>query len=144
MALILDTGPLLAAVDRSDRNHEACAGLLESTSEQLAIPAPILPEVDFWMCESVGFEAFLALLEEIDEGIFRVEELTPGDYGRVRELCRDYAQLRIGFVDAAVLAVTDDRCPQCDGPLLPGPRPLLGAVRAQLAAHPERRRAAGP
>jgi predicted nucleic acid-binding protein len=107
VALILDTGPLLAAVDRSDRNHEACAGLLESTSEQLAIPAPILPEVDFWMCESVGFEAFVALLEEINEGIFRVEELTPGDYGRVRELCRDYAQLRIGFVDAAVLAVTE-------------------------------------
>jgi uncharacterized protein len=107
VALILDTGPLLAAVDRSDRNHEACAGLLASTSEQLAIPAPILPEVDFWMCESVGFEAFVALLEEIHEGIFRVEELTPGDYGRVRELCRDYAQLRIGFVDAAVLAVTE-------------------------------------
>jgi uncharacterized protein len=107
VALILDTGPLRAAVDRSDRNHEACAGLLESTSEQLAIPAPILPEVEFWMCESVGFEAFVALLEEINEGIFRVEELTPGDYGRVRELCRDYAQLRIGFVDAAVLAVTE-------------------------------------
>ena len=107
MALILDTGPLLAAVDRSDRNHEACAGLLESTTEQLAIPAPILPELDFWMSESVGFEAFLALLEEIEEGIFRVEELAPGDYARVRELCRDYAQLRIGFVDAAVLAVTE-------------------------------------
>jgi predicted nucleic acid-binding protein len=107
VALILDTGPLLAAIDRSDRNHAACAGLLASTSEQLAIPAPILPELDFWMSESVGSEAFMALLQEINEGIFRVEELTPGDYGRVRELCHDYAQLRVGFVDAAVLAVTE-------------------------------------
>ena len=44
MALILDTGPLLAALDRSDRNHEACAHLLQTTNEQLAIPAPILTE----------------------------------------------------------------------------------------------------
>jgi predicted nucleic acid-binding protein len=107
VALILDTGPLLAALDRSDRNHEACAHLLQTTTEQLAIPAPILSEVDFWMSESMGSGAFVALLDEIIEGIFRVEELTPGDYERVNELCRAYADLRIGFVDAAVLAVTE-------------------------------------
>ena len=107
MALILDTGPLLAALDRSDRNHEACAHLLQTTTEQLAIPAPILSEVDFWMSESMGTGAFVALLDEIIEGIFRVEELTPGDYERVNELCRAYSDLRIGFVDAAVLAVTE-------------------------------------
>jgi hypothetical protein len=41
LALILDTGPLLAAMDRSDRDHVACAQLLMATAEELVIPAPI-------------------------------------------------------------------------------------------------------
>ena len=107
MALILDTGPLLAAIDRSDRNHESCARLLRETHEQLRIPAAILPELDYWTGESVGFAAFTALLDEIEEGFFRVEELAPGDWSRVRELCHEHAGERIGYVDAAVLAVTE-------------------------------------
>jgi predicted nucleic acid-binding protein len=36
-----------------------------------------------------------------------VEDLTTGDYARVRELCDRYADADIGFVDAAVLAVVE-------------------------------------
>lgn len=107
MALILDTGPLLAAMDRSDRDHVACAQLLESTTEQLVLPAPILPELDYWFHKGIGPEALLALLDEIVRGIFRVEELRPTDYQRVGSLLDEYADLRVGFVDAAVLAIVE-------------------------------------
>jgi uncharacterized protein len=36
-----------------------------------------------------------------------VEELLPEDYRRVRQLLETYAELRVGFVDAAVLAVVE-------------------------------------
>lgn len=107
MALILDTGPLLAGMDRSDRDHTACAQLLGATDEQLVIPAPILPELDYWFHKGMGPDALTALFEEIVAGVFHVEELKSGDYTRVAELLEQYIDLRVGFVDAAVLAIVE-------------------------------------
>jgi uncharacterized protein len=107
VALILDTGPLYAALDRSDADHAACRLLLETASEPLVIPAPVLVEVEYWTQRRLSTGAWLALLDDIDAGAFLVEDLVAADYRRVRELCDRYADADIGFVDAAVLAVTE-------------------------------------
>jgi uncharacterized protein len=107
LALILDTGPLLAAMDRSDRDHVACAQLLERTDEELVIPAPILPELDYWFHKGMGPDALTGLLSEIAAGVFRVEEVKPADYGRISDLLEQYIDLRVGFVDAAVLTIVE-------------------------------------
>lgn len=107
MALILDTGPLYAALDRSDTDHATCRRLLETAGEALLIPAPVLVEVEYWTSRRLGTGAWLALLDDIDAGAFVVEDLVTADYRRVRELCDRYADADIGFVDAAVLAVTE-------------------------------------
>jgi uncharacterized protein len=107
LALILDTGPLLAAMDRSDRDHVACAQLLESTEEELVLPAPILPELDYWFHKGMGPDALTGLLSEVAAGVFRVEELKPTDYERIADLLTQYIDLRVGFVDAAVLAIVE-------------------------------------
>ncbi|MCC6421071.1 MAG: hypothetical protein IT429_22770 [Gemmataceae bacterium] len=49
MALVLDTGPLLASFDRRDADHAACKALLERADERLVIPAPVLVELDYWI-----------------------------------------------------------------------------------------------
>lgn len=49
----------------------------------------------------------VALLADIESGAYRVVDLVTADYARVRELCDRYADADIGFVDAAVLAVTE-------------------------------------
>lgn len=109
MALILDTGPLCAALDRSDADHGACRRLLEDATEPLVIPAPVLVEVEYWVQRWLGTGAWLALLDDVAVGAFQVEDLVAADYRRVRELCDRYADADIGFVDAAVLAVTERR-----------------------------------
>jgi len=37
--LILDTGPLVAALDRDDQDHQRCAGLLATAPGPLRVPA---------------------------------------------------------------------------------------------------------
>jgi len=107
MALILDTGPLYASLDRSDADHAACRQLIEAADEPLVIPAPVLVEVDYWVHARLHMGVLLALVDDIVAGAYRVEELHIEDYRRIRELCDRYADADVGFVDAAVLAVVE-------------------------------------
>jgi hypothetical protein len=84
LALILDTGPLYASLDRSDADHRACRQLIETCAEELVVPAPVMVEVDYW-----------------------IHALADEDHRRIRQLCDRYADADIGFVDAAVLAVVE-------------------------------------
>ena len=107
MALILDTGPVYASLDRSDQDHVACRALIEAADEPLVIPAPVLVEVDYWIGQRLTPGALVALLADVEAGAYVVADLTRADYARVRELCDRYADADIGFVDAAVLAVVE-------------------------------------
>ena len=107
MALILDTGPLYASLDRSDADHVACRRLIEEADEPLVIPAPVLVEVDYWVHVRLHAGVFAALLHDITSGAYQVEDIQTQDYRRIRELCDRYADADVGFVDAAVLTVTE-------------------------------------
>jgi predicted nucleic acid-binding protein len=47
------------------------------------------------------------VLDSVLDGGLRIEALTREDYVRIRFLCDRYADSDIGFVDAAVFAVTE-------------------------------------
>ena len=107
MALILDTGPLYASLDRSDQDHAACRAMIERANEPLVIPSPVLVEVDYWIGQRLTPGAMVALLADIESGAYRVEDLEQADYTRIRELCDRHADADIGFVDAAVFAIVE-------------------------------------
>ncbi|HSS42798.1 MAG TPA: PIN domain-containing protein [Solirubrobacterales bacterium] len=104
---MLDTGPLVAAMVADDADHERCAELLQSTDGRRIVPAPVLVELDHLLGRELGADAFPALLDTIKAGELAVEDLTADDYERAAELMRTYADLEVGFVDCAVLAVTE-------------------------------------
>lgn len=107
MALICDTGPLFAAMDRSDRDHLTCSKLIETSTEQVLVPAPVVVELDWLASRRLESEAFLSFLLDVEEGRVGVVELRVDDYVRIRELLDRYRDLPLGFVDAAVLAVVE-------------------------------------
>jgi predicted nucleic acid-binding protein len=107
LALILDTGPLFAAMDRSDADHERCAALVESANEPIVIPAPVVVEIDWLSGRRLLPDAFLSLLEDIRDKRLAVEDLRIDDYERCRELVDRYRDLPLGFVDAAVLSIVE-------------------------------------
>ncbi len=107
MALILDTGPLYASLDRRDADHLACRRLIETAQEPLLIPAPVLVEVDYWIHTRLHPGVLIALLADISIGAYQIEDLRVEDYRRISELCDRYSDSDIGFVDAAVLAIVE-------------------------------------
>ena len=107
MALICDTGPLYAAMDRADTDHRICAELLASSREPLVVPAPVVVELDWLSGRRLGPEPFAEFLADVEDGSIAIADLTRTDYVRVRELLTGYTDLMLGFVDAAVVAIVE-------------------------------------
>lgn len=107
MALILDTGPLYASLDRGDRDHRRCRSLIEQSEEALVVPSPVLPELDYLVNERLGPGPMLAFLRDVERGAYLIEDLVTADYRRAGEVMDRYADQNIGFVDSAVLAIVE-------------------------------------
>lgn len=107
MALILDTGVVYATLDRSDHAHAACRRLVEQAGEPIVIPAPVLVEVDYLVHARLHAGVLVSLLDDVDAGAYELADLSRDDHRRVRELCDQYADSDVGFVDAAVLAIVE-------------------------------------
>jgi len=61
-----------------------------------------------WLASSrLEPRAFLAFLADVEAGRIVVAELERADYPRITQLLERYADLPLGFVDAAVLAVVE-------------------------------------
>ena len=107
MALICDTGPLLAALDAADPDHERCARLLTDADEDLVVPTLVLAELDYWCGRRLPPEAWLVFLDDLLAGVYRVEPPTGDDLARCRELQARYVDLVLGVVDASVIALAE-------------------------------------
>lgn len=80
-----------------------CATLFGHSDGVRIVPSPVLVELDHF----VPAAAFGRFLDDVRRGAFLIEDLHARDYDRLGELLTAYADLRLGFVDAAVLAVTE-------------------------------------
>ena len=107
MALVFDTGPLLAALDAADPDHAACATLVTATGEDRVVPGLVLAELDYWCARRLTPEAWLAFLDDTLAGVYRVEWPGIADLNRCRELQASYRDLSLGVVDASVIALAE-------------------------------------
>jgi predicted nucleic acid-binding protein len=107
MALVLDTGPLLAALDAADPDHERCAALLTDAREDLTIPVLVLAELDYWCQRRLGADVWLAFMDDLLAGAYRLESPTSADLARCREIQTRYADHSLGVVDASVLTLVE-------------------------------------
>lgn len=106
MAVILDTGIVYASYDRSDSWHQRAVSLLEVEASALIIPSPIIPEVDH-LLGRIGSEARHSFYRGLAENHFFVVDLPQDRYARVLEINEQFADLALGFVDAAVVAIAE-------------------------------------
>jgi predicted nucleic acid-binding protein len=105
--LVLDTSVLFAALDMDDASGAECRAVIEGASEPLVIPAAIVCELDH-LLHSHGLAHVTAeLLRDVRAGAYLVEDLTIEDYERVGAILDRYQDLRVGFVDAAVLTIVE-------------------------------------
>jgi predicted nucleic acid-binding protein len=107
VALVLDTGPILALLDAGDAAHASSVAMVEEVDEDLVLPVCVLVEVDYWAHKLLGQETLEVFVEDVAAGAYRLEPLTVEDLERAAELDRQYRQLDLGLVDASVIALCE-------------------------------------
>lgn len=105
MALILDTGPLVALVDRSDPDHDRCRELINAATEVRILPVCTLVEIEYQLRPWHG--GFAGLMRDVDTGNLEVHLPDPTELARATSLVEEYAELPLGLVDATVLACVE-------------------------------------
>ena len=102
---VVDTGPLYAAADRDDDDHEASINVLSEPGRVLVIPALVVAEVTYLIGTRLGAQAeatFLAALAEYD-----VETPLPDEWARIGELVWQYRDFPLGGTDASVVSLAE-------------------------------------
>lgn len=102
--IVADTGAIVALIDRSDRHHTALRKLYEHNPADWMLPWAILPEVDYLVGAHVSARAQEAFLADLAEGSFSVSWGDEADLDEARRLSERYKKLRMGLVDAVVIA----------------------------------------
>jgi predicted nucleic acid-binding protein len=107
--IVVDTGPLVAAVLGNDDDHRACVDLFAAAHlnrEQLVVPSFVIPEVCDLIQREVGAKVEADFVESLAAGDFAVAECD-SELDRIADLMHKYADLPLGVADASVVAVAE-------------------------------------
>jgi uncharacterized protein len=104
-AVLVDTGPLVALLDRSDPYHLSCQESLSSLDDSLVTVWPVLTEAMYLL--RAYWQAQDALWEMIESGAVQIVSLGIDDIPRMRELMRKYRDLPMDLADAGLVRVAE-------------------------------------
>lgn len=108
--IVCDTGPLVAAALRADRDHQACVELftrLYRSGRQILVPGPVVAEAGYLIARQAGARAESLFLTSFAEGVFQLVDLRREDFVRMAELVLTYRDFPLGTTDASVIAVAE-------------------------------------
>ncbi|MFN3217684.1 MAG: type II toxin-antitoxin system VapC family toxin [Acidimicrobiales bacterium] len=105
--LVVDTGPIVAAADTADRDHQACVRLLSTAQGPLIVSPLVMAEAAYLIGRQLGPNAEAEFFRSIKDGDLVIESLTAADLARVAELVETYIDLGLGGTDASVIAIAE-------------------------------------
>jgi len=71
------------------------------------VPTTVISETAWQLETNVGGEADAALVDAVIAGELPIVDIQPADYVRAVELLRQYADMRLGLVDASAVALAE-------------------------------------
>ena len=105
--ILVDTGAMLALLDAGEDHHRVMRELYDEHPDGWILPWAILPEVDYLVSAHLGDKAHDALLADLADGSFAVEWGRDDDLAVAARLHTRYRSLRLGLVDAVVIAMAE-------------------------------------
>ena len=103
MKAILDTGPWVALIDRSETRHGECVQWLKHFSGKLYSTEAVLTEVLYLLNFSI--KAQIAAIDFILEAIVEIVPADLQSFQRSRDLMKKYSDLPMDYADATIVCL---------------------------------------
>jgi hypothetical protein len=129
---------LHAQADRADPDHTAIADVLRNERRVLVTSQVAVAEADYLILTRLGIGVELAFLDDLAEGTFAADALSPGELATACDVVRRYRDLEVGLADASLVVLAakhrtrrvctvEERCFRAMKPLQGGSFELLPA-----------------
>jgi len=104
-AVLVDAGPLVALLDRSDKHHQTVVEALKEIRDPLVSVWPAIVEAMYLL--GYSWQAQKALWEVLETGTVSLLDLDETDVSPMKELMEKYRDLPMDMADAALVRVAE-------------------------------------
>ena len=106
MTAIIDTGPWVALIDRSESRHTECVQWLKNFSGRLYSTEAVLTEVLYILNFSITAQC--AALDFVLEYVIEIVPSSTESLKKTRNLMKKYADLPMDFADATIVCLATE------------------------------------
>lgn len=106
MIVTLESSFVFAMLNVDDENHQRARIVIETETGPFVVPVAMLAELAYMIESRLGSIALDPFLEDLQFHQF-FPDYFEGDIARIREIIIRYADLPLGFSDAAVIACAE-------------------------------------
>jgi uncharacterized protein len=104
--VLLDTGFIVALLDRSERHHTECVEALEGVHAPLVTCEPVIAEACYLTRSLVG--APEAILQNVADGTFEIPIQLPRCAAAIQRILRKYRDQHIDLADACLIHLASE------------------------------------
>jgi len=104
--VLLDTGVIIALLDRSENHHSRCSRLLRDIHAPLITCEAVLAESCYLLRNLRG--AAEAILDNVVAGIFQIPFYISKDTSNVKRQLRKYRDRKIDLADACLICLAEE------------------------------------
>ncbi len=105
--ILIDTGPLVALFDTSDKYHQLCLEIMKKIQHPLVTTWPVITEVFYLL--NFSWKVQDNFWEFIQRGGLEIPEISFTERRRCQELMKKYHDLPMDFADASLVAGAETR-----------------------------------
>jgi uncharacterized protein len=104
--ILLDTGAIVALLDRSERFHGTCADLVRELEAPFITCEAVIAESCFLLRNLTG--APEAVMQNVVEGVFHVPFQLAKEAAGVKQILRKYRDRKVDLADACLIRLADE------------------------------------
>lgn len=106
MIAIADTSFIVAIENKLDQHHQRCRRVFEQ-EKLIYLPQSVLNEVCYLLTKAGGNQAAASFLHRLPKINMLLTSLQAGDLARTADILVKYADSRVDFVDASIVAIAE-------------------------------------